>query len=65
MKKMATLALILLFVMPLTATADEANRRQLAEQFLNVNKVKEQVDMMYEKIEGIIFSQLDAVDIPA
>ncbi len=64
MKKMIVFALVLLFSLPLSATADDASRRQLAEQFLNINKVKDQVDLMYGKIEGIIFSQLEAIDIP-
>lgn len=64
MKKMIVFALVLLFCLPLSAIADDASRRQLAEQFLNINKVKDQVDLMYGKIEGIIFSQLEAIDIP-
>jgi len=64
MKKMILLVLVLLLSLPLVATAGDAERRQLAEEFLSVNKVKEQVDMMYEKVEGIIVSQIEAIDIP-
>lgn len=64
MKKLLILTCLLTLALPLSAFADEAHRRELAEQFLNVNKVKEQVDMMYEKVEGIIISQLEAADIP-
>ena len=64
MKKIILLVAALLISLPLAASADDAERRQLAEQFLNVNKVKEQVDMMYEKVEGVIVSQLEAIEIP-
>lgn len=64
MKKFFLLVAALLISLPLAASANDAERRQLAEQFLNVNKVKEQVDMMYEKVEGVIVSQLEAIDIP-
>ncbi len=60
----AVLVVLVLFCLPLAAAADDASRRQLAEQFLTVNKVKDQVDMMYEKVEGIVISQLEAADIP-
>ncbi len=63
MKKMIYVVLALLLFLPLTASADEARRLELAEQFLNVNKVKDQVDLMYEKVEGVIVSQLEAIDI--
>ena len=64
MKKMILIALALLISFSVAASADDAERRQLAEQFLNVNKVKDQVDMMYEKVEGIIISQIEAIEIP-
>ena len=64
MKKMILIVLALLISFPVVATAGDAERRQLAEQFLNVNKVKDQVDMMYEKVEGIIISQIEAIEIP-
>ena len=64
MKKVIMIAFALLIVLPGLVSADEAKRRELAEQFLNVNKVKDQVDMMYEKVEGIISSQIEAIDIP-
>ncbi len=64
MKRMVLLALVLLMSLPVVASADDATRRQLAEQFLTVNKVKEQVDLMYEKVEGIITGQVEAIDIP-
>ncbi len=64
MKKMILIVLAMLISFPVVATAGDAERRQLAEQFLNVNKVKDQVDMMYEKVEGIIISQIEAIEIP-
>lgn len=64
MKKMVVFFLVLLFALPVIASADDANRRALAEQFLSVNKVKDQIDLMYQKIEEIIFAQLEAAEIP-
>lgn len=64
MKKMVVFFLVLLFALPVIASADDANRRALAEQFLTVNKVKDQIDLMYKKIEEIIFAQLEAAEIP-
>lgn len=64
MKKMILVVLVLLLVLPVVAAAGDAERRQLAEQFLNVNKVKDQVEMMYQKVEGIITSQIEAIEIP-
>jgi len=64
MKNLVLFALIVLISLPVAATAGDAERRQLAEEFLSLNKVKEQVDTMYEKVEGIIVSQLEAIDIP-
>ncbi len=61
----AVLVVLVLFCLPFAAAADDASRRQLAEQFLTVNKVKEQVELMYQKVEEIIVSQLEAADIPA
>ncbi|WP_020675776.1 DUF2059 domain-containing protein [Geopsychrobacter electrodiphilus] len=64
MKKLVMFALIVLISLPVVARAGDTERRQLAEQFLTLNKVKEQVDMMYGKVEGIIVSQIEAIDIP-
>ena len=64
MKKMILLALVLLISLPVAASAGDAERRQLAEEFLTVNKVKDQVDMVYAKVEGIIVSQIEVIDIP-
>ncbi|MCF6179500.1 MAG: DUF2059 domain-containing protein [Geopsychrobacter sp.] len=64
MKKLVLSVLILLVSLPVIANAGVAERRQLAEQFLNVNKVKDQVDTMYGKVEGIIVTQIEAIDIP-
>lgn len=59
--------LVILAVLILTPTlcfaAETVNSRQLAEEFLLVNKVKEQVDVMYTKVEAIILSQIEAIDI--
>jgi len=63
MKKFVLMFVMLLVALPLSARAGDAERRQLAEQFLNVNKVKEQVDMMYGKVEGIISSQIEAIEL--
>lgn len=62
MKKIVVV--LALLILPLSAFADDARRRELAEQFLTVNMVKEQVELMYEKVEGIIISQLEAAEIP-
>jgi hypothetical protein len=50
--------------LPVAALAGDAERRQLAEEFLTVNKVKEQVELMYTKVEEIVISQIKAIDIP-
>lgn len=63
MKKMILVAMVTLLIFPLTASADEARKLELAEQFLNVNKVKDQVDLMYEKIEQVVVTQLEAIEI--
>ncbi len=64
MKKMILIVIVLLISLPVVAAAGDTERRQLAEQFLSVNQVKEQVDMMYDKIEGLIGTQIEAINIP-
>lgn len=64
MKKLFVLVIILLISLPVTASADEATRRQLAEQFLTINQVKEQVDLMYQKVSEIVNAQLEAIELP-
>jgi hypothetical protein len=64
MLKIVAGILCCLFIFPILASASETlNSRQLAEEFLQVNKVKEQVDLMYEKVEDIILSQIEAIEI--
>ncbi|NCO51496.1 MAG: DUF2059 domain-containing protein [Deltaproteobacteria bacterium] len=53
----------LVFAPVLCTAAEPQSSRQLAEEFLMTNKVKEQVDLMYQKVEDIIFSQIEAIDI--
>lgn len=62
-KSLLVILAVLILTPRLCLAADPLNSRQLAEEFLLVNKVKEQVDVMYTKVEAIILSQIEAIDI--
>lgn len=63
LKTMAGLLCLLFFSPVLSSASESLSSRQLAEEFLQVNKVKEQVDLMYQKVQDIILSQIDAIEI--
>lgn len=63
LKTMLGVFSLLIFFPILSLASESQDARQLAEEFLQVNKVKEQVDLMYEKVEGIILSQIEAIEI--